>query len=71
MLKRDKDVLPESYARTTPKALDGLTPEERHRIYGMLGLKAMITMDGALEVSGAFSGEEGALCGTTPRYSTP
>jgi hypothetical protein len=55
----------------TPKALDSLTPEERHRVYGMLGLKATITMDGALEVSGAFSGEGDALCGTITRCSTP
>jgi hypothetical protein len=71
VLNRDKDALLESYTRMIPKALDSLTPEERHRVYGVLGLKTTITMDGALEVSGAFSGEEGALCGTTLRYSTP
>jgi hypothetical protein len=71
VLKRDKDTLLEAYARMTPTALDSLTPEERHRVYGMLGLKATITMEGALEVSGAFSGEGDALCGTITRYSTP
>ena len=71
VLKRDKDALLESYARMTPKALDSLTAEERHRVYGMLGLKATITMDGSMEVSGAFSGEGDVLCGTTTRYSTP
>jgi hypothetical protein len=55
----------------TSKALDSLTPDERHRVYGMLGLKATITMDGSLEVSGAFSGEGDVSCGTTTRYSTP
>jgi hypothetical protein len=62
---------PDTYARMTSKALDSLTPDERHRVYGMLGLKATITMDGSLEVSGAFSGEGDVSCGTTTRYSTP
>ncbi len=55
----------------TPEALDSLTPEERHRVYGMLGLKATTTMDGTLEVSGTFLGKGEALCGTETRYSMP
>jgi hypothetical protein len=54
----------------TPEALDSLTPEERHHVYGMLGATAMIKMDGTLEVSGMF-GEGDALCGTEVRSSTP
>ena len=50
----------------TPEALDSLTPEERHHVYGMLGATAMIKMDGTLEVSGIF-GEGDALCGTEVR----
>jgi hypothetical protein len=69
-LERDKDALLEVYAKMTPEALDSLTPEERHRVYGMLGLKATITMDGTLEVSGVF-GEGTTLCGTKTRSSTP
>jgi site-specific DNA recombinase len=69
-LERDKDALLESYAQMTPEVLDSLTPEERHRVYGMLGLKATIKMDGTLEVSGAF-GEGDLFCGTETRCSTP
>jgi DNA repair exonuclease SbcCD ATPase subunit len=69
VLKRDKDALLESYAQMTPEALDSLTPEERHRLYGMLGLQATITIDGTLEVRGTF-GEGTALCGTKTRSST-
>ena len=61
----------ETYAQMALEALDSLTPEERHRVYGMLGLKATITMDGTLEVSGTFLGEREALCGTETRYSKP
>ncbi len=70
-MERDKDALLESYAQMAPEALDSLTPEERHRVYGMLGLKATIAMDGTLEVSGTFMGEAEALCGTETRYSMP
>jgi hypothetical protein len=69
-LERDKDALLESYAQMTPEALESLTPEERHRLYGMLGLRATITMDGTLEVSGTFNEGE-SLCGTQTRSSTP
>jgi hypothetical protein len=51
-----------------PEALESLTPEERHRIYGMLGLGATITMDGTLEVSGTFNDGD-ILCGLETRYS--
>ena len=69
-LERDKDALLDSYARMTPDALGSLIPEERHRVYGMLGLRAAITMDGTLEVSGTF--EDGdALCSSETRYTTP
>jgi hypothetical protein len=67
-LERDKDALLEYYAEMTPDALDSLTPEERHRVYGMLGLGATITMDGTLEVSGTF--DEGTpLCGLETQYT--
>jgi hypothetical protein len=56
---------------STARPLTAMCGHPRHRLHMMLGPGPTITMDGALEVSGAFSGEEGALCGTTPRYSTP
>jgi DNA repair exonuclease SbcCD ATPase subunit len=70
-LERDKNALLETYAQMAPQALDSLTPEERHRVYGMLGLRATITMDGTLEVSGTFLGEGEVLCGMETRYSMP
>ena len=67
-LEQDKSALQEYYAEMTPDALESLTPEERHRVYGMLGLGATIKMDGTLELSGTF--DEGAsLCGLETRYS--
>jgi hypothetical protein len=57
------------YAEVTPEALDSLAPEERHRVYGMLGPRATITMDGTLEVSEAL-GEGDLFCGTETRSST-
>jgi hypothetical protein len=70
-LESDLDAMRERYANMSAEALDSLTPEERHQLYGMLGLGATITMDGTLEVSGTFSGEGDALCGTEARCSTP
>jgi hypothetical protein len=69
-LERDKDALLESYAQMAPEALDSLMPEERHHVYGMLGVQALIKMDGTLEVSGTF-GEGDALCGMEVRSSMP
>ena len=33
-------------------AIDALGPEGRHRVYKMMGLKALLGADGALELSG-------------------
>lgn len=60
----------DSYAQVMPEALDWFTPEKRHRVYEMLGLRAAITMDGTLEVSGTFDDGD-ALCGLETRYTTP
>ena len=70
-LERDLDAMRERYANMSAEALDSLTSEERHQLYGMLGLRATIIMDGTLEVSGTFSGEGDALCGTQVRSTTP
>ncbi len=40
------------YAELVPEALDGLSPEECHRVYKMLRLKVVTNLDGALEVTG-------------------
>ena len=67
-LERDKNALLEYYVEMTPEALESLTPEERHRVYGILGLGAPITMDDTLEVSGTFD-EGTSICGLETRYS--
>ena len=51
-LERDKDVLLDHYAGLLPEALDGLAPEERHRVYKMLRLTVVARPDGTLEVNG-------------------
>ena len=37
-----------SFASTTLEALDGLAPEERHRIYKMMNLKTAALLDGSV-----------------------
>jgi hypothetical protein len=37
-----------SFASTTLEALDGLAPEERHRIYKMMNLKTTALLDGGV-----------------------
>jgi site-specific DNA recombinase len=52
-LELEKDAVLESYAGMAPEALGSLTPEERHRVYRMLRLRAIAHVDGSLELSGA------------------
>jgi len=52
LLERDKDEILNYYATLAPKALDGLSPEERHRLYRMLRLKVLISPDRSLRVNG-------------------
>jgi flagellar motility protein MotE (MotC chaperone) len=51
-LERDKNTLLDSYVSMVPKALDSLTPEERHHIYKMLRLDVSVNADGEIEVAG-------------------
>jgi hypothetical protein len=53
LLKRGKDEILNTYARMTPEILDVLVPEERHRLYQMLRLNALINSYRSLEVNGA------------------
>lgn len=66
-LERDRDALLENYAEMIPEALNVLQPEERHRVYKMLRLRAVAFPDGSLEVSGAL-GEELLVCKDTTRW---
>jgi DNA repair exonuclease SbcCD ATPase subunit len=67
-LERDRDALLENYAEMMPEALDVLQPEERHRVYKMLRLRAVAFPDGSLEVSGAL-GQELFVCKDATRRS--
>jgi hypothetical protein len=51
-LERDKQTLLAHYADLVPDALDGLDAAEHHRVYGLLGVEALVAADGSLEVSG-------------------
>lgn len=54
-LERDKDALMGTYSGAVPGVLDGLDPEERRRVYGMLRLRVAAGSDGALEARGILS----------------
>lgn len=54
-LERDAETLLEQYASMVPEALDSLTPAERHRIYKMLRLNAIMYADGVVEIAGTFT----------------
>jgi hypothetical protein len=56
----DRDALMESYAGIVREALEGLVPEERHRIYKLLRLGVLFRPDWPLEIAGDFAevGEE-------------
>ncbi len=58
-LGRDKEALLDHYSAIAPEALDSLTPEERHQLYGMLRLEVVVRPDANLEVCGVFG--EGLL----------
>jgi site-specific DNA recombinase len=53
-LEQDANALLEHYASMVPEALDGLTPEERHRVYKMMRLNVATYADGLAEVTGVF-----------------
>jgi Zn-dependent protease with chaperone function len=58
-LEADREALNASYAEVVPEALDGLSGEERMRVYEMLQLEVMPDSEG-YEVSGTF-------CSSRPR----
>ncbi len=69
-MERDRDILLDEYALMAPEALDALTPEERRQVYGMLRIRAVVRIDGTLEVSGTF-GKGDVFCPAGARCSTP
>jgi hypothetical protein len=39
----------------TPETIDGLAPEERHRIYRMMKLRVAALLDGGIEINGVIT----------------
>ena len=60
-LGRDRDALLESWADALPGALDGLTGQERNKVYKLLRLEVTPTADG-FGITGALAG---FLCSRT------
>jgi len=60
-LEQDRDVLLDNLTNVVPEALEALVPEERHQFYKMLKLRVITSLDGSLDVSGAFS-DDFSLC---------
>ncbi len=60
-MEHDRDALMESYSGAVGEALEGLSLEERHRVYKLLRLDVRFRPDWPLEISGIFSevAEEG------------
>jgi hypothetical protein len=60
-LEHDRDALVKSYAGAVGEALEGLSPEERHRVYKLLRLEVRFRPIWPLEISGIFAevAEEG------------
>jgi hypothetical protein len=72
-LQCDADSIMDYYAGMVPEGLENLTPQERHRVYGMLRLEVLAYPDGSLKMSGLV-GQERQLCGgetsSRPRCSS-
>ena len=51
-LEQDKETLLDNYAGMLPGVLDALDAPERHRVYKMLRVEAVVAANGSLEVSG-------------------
>jgi hypothetical protein len=54
---RDREAVLEAYANITVEALEGLSPEERNKLYKILTLRVVLRDDGTPEVSGVFCGD--------------
>jgi hypothetical protein len=68
-LKRDRNTLLDSLVATAPEALDALTPEGRLKIYGILGLRAVVRSDGGVEASGLFENNLSVCTRTTDPWA--
>ena len=64
-LERDRDALMERYAEMVPEDLDALAPEQRHHLYKLLKLSAILHADGTPELRWALR-RDLELCKTGP-----
>ncbi len=64
-LERDRDALMKRYAEMVPEKLDRLSPEEKHRVYKLLKLSAILHADGKPELHWALR-RDLDLCKTKP-----
>lgn len=60
-LEQDRDATLAAFVESVPEELDRLAPEERHRVYKMLGLRVDVEGGGQTEISGALTGSK-AVC---------
>jgi hypothetical protein len=58
-LRRDRGAVLDAYVGMTAEALEGLTAEERNKLYKILKLRVVVRDDGTPEVSGVFCGDPG------------
>ncbi len=61
-LERDKDAVMEHYAALAPETLEGLTAEERHGLYKVLRLVALVYPDGSLEANWEWEITDTSVC---------
>jgi hypothetical protein len=69
-LERDKEALLNHYARIVPEQLDTLEPEERNRVYKMLGLTVSAHEDGSLELTWTLGADPCRDIEPPPRWSS-
>ena len=71
-MRHNKDALLTNLVEITPRLIDELCPEEKHRIYRMRGLRVTAAGNGYLEVAGDLAGLSlGNLEPTSPSRSLP
>ncbi len=51
-LEQNRNGLLEEYGGAVPEVLDALAPEERHRVYRIMRLRAVLAPSGDMEMSG-------------------
>ncbi len=58
-VEADAEAVVSLYSSMVPQSLEGMTPEERHRLYRLLHLSVRVNPDGRMDVAGDLT-----LCNT-------